>query len=166
MALERNKGVWRPTNAFRTIRFGQPQPPSLDYCPSADEHMVAESSLLVVDWREIPGAAPENFICARCRAPLCVATHRPDPDGVRRDRLTATSNGSLGLTKLCDLAGSYQTVITSPELKCTGVGCNHKTSMHSEEILAQVDAPPLPTAHPTTRPHRLTPPPPRLLLAG
>tara|TARA_B100000795_G_C22787924_1_gene435494 strand:+ start:1600 stop:2040 length:441 start_codon:yes stop_codon:yes gene_type:complete len=94
------------------------------------------------------------FSCVRCEGELVVPTHNPEPDGVRRDQLSCTKEGKLGLTKM--EGADHPTTISSPQLRhsVSGGTCKHTTCMHSPEIIAQ-----LPGAH--SAPHRTALPAPR-----
>ena len=88
------------------------------------------------------------FCCSKCTGELVVPPHNPEPDGVRRNQLSCTKEGRLGLTKL--EGADHPTTISSPQLRCNGETCRHTTCMHSPEIIAQ-----LPGAR--TAPHRAAP---------
>ena len=93
------------------------------------------------------------FRCSKCTGELVVPPHQPEPDGVRRNQLSCTKEGRLGLTKL--EGADHPTTISSPQLRCDSGTCRHTTCMHSPEVIAQ-----LPGARTTphrTAPHRAAP---------
>ena len=98
--------------------------------PDLNTCFAAGCQLNVFDPRK-SGMLPS--LTCHCGLPLQVAKHRPDPDGVVRERYSATTNGSLGLTK--DVAFGAPAVTTSPELICSR---GHTAAMHAPAIVAQL----------------------------
>ena len=56
------------------------------------------------------------FRCVRCKGELVVPSHNPEPDGVRRDQLSCTKEGRLGLTTL--EGADHPTTICSAHRNC------------------------------------------------
>jgi hypothetical protein len=96
------------------------------------------------------------FHCGKCKGELVVPAHNPEPDGVRRDQLSCTKEGRLGLTKL--EGTDRPTTISSPQLRHSSGTCKHTTCMHAPEIVGQLPGAPLPTPRRATRPPRARPP--------
>jgi hypothetical protein len=79
------------------------------------------------------GVDPSELTC-HCGKHLKAAMHLKDPDGIQRNRFAATTNGSLGLTKLITFGAPE--CMTSLELECDG---GHVTPSHAPAILEQLD---------------------------
>ena len=107
--------------------------PSLDSAvePDRDAHMVACCELHIFDWRK--HGVDVNFCCAKCPGEMKVATHVAEPDGLKREKFSCTSHGSLGLTLLVGVG--KPAVVTSPVLVCQN---GHSAAMHLEQVLKQL----------------------------
>jgi len=131
LAVARRDGAWQPSKQpVHEITF----PPPAHQVPVRDEYMAVGCRLKIVDWREVE---PDiSFSCGTCSAPMEVARHQPEPDGVWRDALSCTTTGKLGLTK--EEGAAQPTLLSSVELRCTCKTCSHHTNMHSPEVLKQL----------------------------
>jgi hypothetical protein len=86
----------------------------------------------IFDPREF-GVEPHQLKC-HCGKPLHAAKHRADPDGVQRDRFAATTNGSLGLTKLV----TWGAPECLRKVQLAGIFmCNRKTGEYSIDAICR-----------------------------
>ena len=118
---------WAPSRKLPVVTFEEPP---AEGEPEVDKFMAAGAQLLIADWREF---GYDAFKC-KCSADMVVMAHEKDVDGVKRDKLSCSTRGKLGLTKLVGFG--VRKVVTSPMLGCTV--CTHSAPMHSAEILAQL----------------------------
>mgnify|MGYP004285124533 CR=1 FL=1 len=95
VAVARRDGVWKPSGKINSVTF---EPVPRDQRPNLSDEMGVGCVHKIVDWREFD---PDIlFKCSKCSEDMLVATHLPEPDGVRRDQLSCTaSRKSLGLAR-------------------------------------------------------------------
>ena len=95
----------------------------------------------IIDWREFQ---PDIEFKCTCGAPMVVAVHaEPEPDGIRRDALSCTVSGKVGLTK--EEGAPVPSVISAVQLRCSrqSQGCRHTDCMNSPFIMGQLPGAPL-----------------------
>jgi len=132
VAVARRDGTWRASGNFKCVSFAKPPPGQSPPC--CFDEMAAGCVHKVVDWREFdPNVL---FVCPKCSSQMEVATHLPEPDGVRRDQISCTASGKLGLTR--EEGAAQPTTISSVQLRCTSGACSHYDCMHAPAIIKQL----------------------------
>ena len=82
---------WAPSRKLPMLTFEEPP---AEGEPDVNKFMAAGAQLLIADWREF---GCDAFVC-KCGADMVVMGHEKDVDGVKRDKLSCSTSGKLGLT--------------------------------------------------------------------
>ena len=139
-AAARASQTWQPSNQFAEIAFTHSSDNLAGGRPELETFMVAGCIHKIIDWREVCPSI--RFFCDACKTAgrgegeMVVSTHNPDPDGLRRDVLSCTAMGKVGLTR--EFGAGRRTVMSSVQLRCTSKACSHSDCMHSPNILAML----------------------------